>query len=49
MNNRIWKLCEELSKNSGVSELMINRSESVYIEKDGDIIRLDTKFTENEV
>jgi len=49
MNNRIWKLCEELSKNSGVSELMINRSESVYIEKDGDIIRLDSKFTENEI
>jgi pilus assembly protein CpaF len=49
MNNRIWKLCEELSKNSAVSELMVNKGESVYIEKDGDIIRLDSKFTDNEI
>lgn len=49
MNNSIWKLCEELSKNPSVSELMINKGDSVYIEKEGDIIRLDSKFTENEI
>ena len=42
-------MIEEIGKKSGISEVIINRLDNVYVEKDGELIRIDIKFTEDEV
>lgn len=49
MKNKINELLDELSKKAGISEVIINRPDSVYVEKDGELIRMDSKFTEEEI
>jgi pilus assembly protein CpaF len=49
MKNRIYDLLEEVSKKSGITEVIINRLDNIFVEKDGDMIRIDAKFTEEEV
>ena len=47
--NKVNELIEELSKKSGITELIINRPDNVYIEKDGELLRLDLKFSEQDI
>jgi len=47
--NKIEELIEELNKKSGISELIINRPDNIYIEKDGELLRLDMKFSEQDL
>jgi pilus assembly protein CpaF len=47
--NTVFSLIDELSKKSGISELIINRTDNVYVEKDGELLRLDFKFTDQEL
>lgn len=47
--NRINNLIDELAKKAGISELIINKSDNVYVEKDGEMIRIDAKFTDEEI
>jgi pilus assembly protein CpaF len=47
--NRIHDLIEELSKKTGVTELIINKTDNVFVEKDGEMIRIDAKFTDEEI
>jgi len=47
--NRINDLIDELAKKSGISELIINKNDNVYVEKDGEMIRIDIKFTDEEM
>jgi pilus assembly protein CpaF len=47
--NRINDLIDELSKKSGISELIINKNDNVYVEKDGEMIRIDAKFSDEEI
>lgn len=47
--NRINDLIEEISKKAGISEVIINRPDNVYVEREGELIRLDVKFTEEEI
>lgn len=47
--NRIYDLIDEITKVSGISELIINKPDNVYVEKDGELIRLDVQFTEIEI
>ncbi len=49
MKNRINDFIDELSRKAGISELIINRTDNVYVEKDGEMIRIDTKFTDEEI
>jgi pilus assembly protein CpaF len=49
MKNRINDFIDELSRKAGISELIINRTDNVYVEKDGEMIRIDAKFTEEEI
>lgn len=49
MKNSINDFIEELSKKSGISELIINKTDNIFVEKDGEMIRIDTKFTEQEI
>lgn len=46
---KINDVIEELAKTPGISEVIINKGDSVYIEKDGDLIRIDAKFSEDEI
>lgn len=47
--NRINDLIDELAKKAGISELIINKNDNVYVEKDGEMIRIDAKFTDEEI
>ena len=49
MTNKVNDLINEIAKKSGISEVIINKLDNVYVEKDGELIRLDVKFTEEEV
>lgn len=46
---KVYELIEELNKKSGITELIINRPDNVYIEKDGELLRLDLKFNEQDL
>jgi len=47
--NRINDLIDELSKKSGISELIINNNDNIYVEKDGEMFRIDAKFSNEEI
>ena len=47
--NRIFDFLDELAKKSGISELIINSNDNVFVEKDGEMIRIDVKFTDIEI
>jgi pilus assembly protein CpaF len=49
MKNPVNELIDELSKKTGITELIINRNDNVYVEKEGELIRLDMKFSEDEL
>jgi pilus assembly protein CpaF len=49
LKNRINDLIEELSKKAGISELIINKNDNVFVEKDGELIRIDAKFSDDEI
>ena len=49
MSNRVGEVIEELSKKSGISEIVINRPDNIYVEKDGEMIRLDVKFSDEDL
>lgn len=47
--NRINDLIDELAKKAGISELIINKNDNVYVEKDGEMIRIDATFSDDEI
>ena len=47
--NRINDLIDELAKKAGISELIINKNDNVYVEKDGEMIRIDATFSDQEI
>src|SRR3989344_1165757 len=47
--NRMNDLIDELAKKSGISELIINNNDNVYVEKDSEMIRIDAKFSDEEI
>jgi pilus assembly protein CpaF len=47
--NGINELIDELAKKAGISELIINKNDNIYVEKDGEMIRIDAKFTDGEI
>jgi len=47
--NKLHELIEEISKKAGISEVIINRNDNIYVEKDGEMIRLDVTLTDNEI
>lgn len=49
MKNKLHEMIDELSKKAGITEIIINRLDNVYVEKDGEMIRLDAKFSDEEI
>lgn len=47
--NKVNELFEEINKKAGISEVIINNLDNVYVEKDGEMIRIDVKFTNEDV
>jgi pilus assembly protein CpaF len=47
--NNIQDLITELSKLSGVTEIIINRFDNIFVEKDGELIKLDVVFTPSDI
>src|SRR5690606_38753426 len=47
--NRIYDLLDEIAKSSGISEVIINKPDNVFVEKDGELIRLDLQLSDVEV
>lgn len=47
--NPINLFIEELSKKAGITELIINKGDNVFVEKDGEMIQLDVKFVESDL
>lgn len=47
--NKVNELFEEIGKKSGISEVIINDLDNVYVEKDGELIRIDVKFSTDDV
>lgn len=47
--NRVNEFILELSKKAGITELIINHNDNVYVERDGDLIRLDAKFSDKDL
>lgn len=41
-SNSVWKLLTELNSKKGISEIIINNVDNVYIERSGEMIRLNT-------
>lgn len=47
--NAVNSFIDELSKKSGITELIINRGDNVFVEKDGEMIRIDVKFEDDDL
>ena len=43
-NNAVWSLLQELGTKRGISEVIINNSDNVYIERGGELIRLNVRL-----
>ncbi len=46
---KIHDFLDELAKRNGITEVIINRLDNVFVEKDGELIKLDTKFREEDI
>lgn len=44
LENSVWKLFEELSRKSGISEIIINNENNIYVEREGELIRLNVSL-----
>lgn len=47
--NTVWKLLEDLRKKKGVTEVIINSPEYVFIERDGELIRLNVEIKPQDI
>lgn len=46
---KIHDFLDELAKRNGITEVIINRPDNVFVEKEGELIKLDTKFREEDI
>ncbi len=49
VKNKIHDLLDEVSTKSGVTEIIINRVDNIFVEMDGELMRLDLKLTNEEI
>ncbi len=47
--NKIWQLIADLNKKIGISEVIINKPDGVFVEVNGEIIRLDYLLTDDDI
>lgn len=44
LDNQVWKFLSEISVKKGITEVIINNRDNVYVEREGELIRLDVNF-----
>ncbi|MGE3611613.1 MAG: CpaF family protein [Bacteriovoracaceae bacterium] len=49
MKNLVQDFIDEVSKKVSVSEFIINGNDNVYVEKEGELIRMDIKFSDSDI
>lgn len=49
LNNSTWKLLNDLSSKKGISEIIINNVDNIYIERDGELIRLNVRLSPDDI
>lgn len=49
MSNSVWKLLSDLSNKKGITEVIINNSETVYIEREGELTRLNVDLSKSDI
>ena len=49
MNNSVWNLLNDLSKKSGITEILINGPKSVFVEKSGEFIQLNANIPAEDI
>ncbi|MBY0517993.1 MAG: Flp pilus assembly complex ATPase component TadA [Bacteriovoracaceae bacterium] len=42
-NNSVWNLLNEIGKKQGITEIIINRSDLIFVEHQGELVKLNTK------
>jgi len=47
--NNAWKLLNDLSSKKGITEIIINNTDNIYIERDGELIRLNVRIPAEEI
>lgn len=47
--NTVWMLLEELSAKEGISEIIINSADNVFIEREGELILLNIKLSPQDI
>lgn len=47
--NGVWKLLQELATKKGITEVIINNVDNIYIEREGELIRLNAKLTPEDI
>ena len=47
--NSVWNLLEDLKKKKGITEVIINNADFIYIERQGDLIRLNVELEDEDI
>jgi pilus assembly protein CpaF len=46
---KIHDFLDEIAKRNGITEVIINRPDNVFVEKDGELIKLETRFKDEDI
>lgn len=46
---KVHDFLDEIAKRTGITEVIINRPDNIFVEKDGELIKLETKFRDEEI
>ena len=49
MTNSIWKLLSDLATKKGITEIIINSDDIIYIEREGELTRLNVQILEKDI
>jgi pilus assembly protein CpaF len=49
MDNSLWKLLKELSHKKGITEVIINGPDHIYLEREGELIRLNAQVSLDDI
>lgn len=49
LSSGVWKLIDDLSRKKGISEIIINSIDNIYVERESEMIRLNAQFSLNDI
>lgn len=49
MTNTVWQLLEEIGKKQGITEVIINRADLIFVEHQGELVKLNTKVNPQDI